>query len=318
VSELTVIEDLGEVPPPAHDVVTFARRALSNEIAATIPGDGRRGGSRLGRVLAAASVMVAVGGLSLGAYRLSMSSPTTNTTIECGADTFIPVQTGDPLADCAATMARSGSSVPPLEAWASPSGLVVVLPENQSPPAGSTRLPSTFRVDTAVRFLTDSLSDEVGPLASACLVPSAATSVVDHAFHLTGLVGWSVAITPAPAPSNGGCADYAAVVDPGTRRVNLMQGWSTASSMSSSSGADMRLDQLLAAQIGGGPGSRCVSVPGAMALANADAHALGISNDALSVSDGGSLAGAGTTCAHAYVDPAGFVGVIVWAIPSSS
>lgn len=266
------------------------------------------------RVLSMVAALAVVSGGSIAAWQLVSRTvdPSTTTTIECGQDTYVPVETADPVLACHDALARLGGTVPPLTGWVTPTGLIDVLPTGTTPPAGSTRLPSHFQVDTGVRFVTDALGDEVGPLATGCLSASAATSQVTSDLTLAGLPGWHVEL------SSGGttftCPAYVSTVDASTRTVSLdaIQGGPV-----QGTAPDVRLDELLHRQLATGSDARCMSTADATALATRDAARLGIPTSALTVSDGGTLGASGSTCATPFLVPGGFVDVVLWQTPSS-
>jgi hypothetical protein len=310
--ELTVLTELGDVAVAEPAPLASARAQLVAEARGTPSVQGSR--RRVpGRVLAAAAAFTLAGsGAAYAGIVLTQSSPSSNTTIECGYDTYIPTESGNPVADCHAALAREGGVVPPLIGWVSPTGLVVVLPRGDRPPAGSTPLPSAFEVSAGVRFVTDALGDQVGPFATGCLAPAAAVADVRSLLALAGLTEWSVS-----SPSAGGsasCLGYAGVVEPASQTVVL-----AASAASRAVGGDpgSRLDARLRAQLEDGPSASCLSSTQAIALAEQDAGDLGIAADALTVSDGGAVGSAARTCAEAFVVPAGFVDVIVWEVPAA-
>lgn len=296
--ELQMVTELADVPAPDASHVASVREALL--AMARTDAHPRRSG----RILAAAAVVAAVGGGSVYAgLRLSAASPSTNTTIECGPDTYIPTESGNPVADCYAALARSEATVPPLVGWITPGGLVAVLPQSDPPPAGSRPLPAGFQVSAPIRYVNDALGDQAGPLSTGCLSPAEATSYAEGVLATAGLGSWHVSVTP----SGSSCDAYVAVVDAGSSSVGLRGFASTPGSAN----VENELDQTLQGQLR----STCTSAASAMALARGDAQHLSIPSDALSVSDGGVI---GTTgCATAFVEPGGDVDVVVWTVPAT-
>ncbi len=306
------LQAIGTVPD-ASEARLSATRALLVEAASSGRGHepGRHRAPR--RVLSMVAALAVVSGGSFAAWQLVSRTvdPSTMTTIECGADTYVPVETADPVLACHDALARLGGTVPPLTGWVTPSGLIDVLPTGATPPVGSTRLPSHFQVDTGVRFVTDALGDEVGPLATGCLSPSAATSQVASDLALAGLPGWHVALSSGT--TTFACPAYVGAVDASTRTVSLdaVRGGTV-----QGTAPDVRLDELLHDQLVAGTDARCASTADATALATRDAAHLGIPASALTVSDGGRLGASGSTCATPFLVPGGFVDVVLWQTPA--
>jgi hypothetical protein len=311
---MTLVRELGRVAEPAPETMADVRHVLLE--ATTSSAVGRRPRRWLQhRALTAAAAVVLVSGSALAGYELTRTSPSTNTTIECGTDTYIPVTSGDPVADCHAALARDGGSVPPLAGWVTPTGLVVVLPRGQTPPTGATPLPSSFQVDAGVRFLTDALADQRSPLSTSCLSSDAAVAYAQRLLDLTGLLSWRVA-TPTDGGGSGSCATYAGFPDPSSDTV-VLSGARVAAPPGAPTDVGSRLDARLAAQLSASTGGTCATTASAMALAERDASELGIAASTMSVSDAGRIGG-GPTCARAFVDPAGFLDVLVWQVPAGA
>jgi hypothetical protein len=273
----------------------------------------RRRGWLQHRVLMSAAAMALVGGGSAVAVAAlaRTTNPTTMTTIECGIDTYIPAETGNPVLDCYNALEEQGT-VPPLTGWVTPTGLVQVLPTGDHPAVGSTPLPPGFQVDAGVRYITDSLGDAIGPLLSTCMTPSVARAYAEGQLSVAGLTGWHVRVN-APSGASA-CSGYAAVIEPRSTTILLQ---STASSPTGDSGnVTIRLDVLLHAQMVSGPDAVCLSTSSAEAVASRDAASLGIASDTIVISDAGSV-GTGPTCATPFVEPAGNVDVVLWQTPRS-
>jgi hypothetical protein len=301
--EMTLVTELGRTVPAEQLHLDGVRSALLE--AANERGTARH---RTSRLLVAAVAAVALGGGSLyAAVRLSSSSPTTNTTIECGLDTYIPSESGNPVGDCYASMARTQSQVPPLEGWITPTGLVAVLPQSVGPPAGSRPLPSGFQISAPIRYLNDALGDQTGPLSTGCLSSQAATSYVDQVLNSAGLGTWQVALTGG----GGACPAYAAAVDPGTTTVAV-----SAYASSPNAGAG-NVGTTLENELGRQLAATCAPAATALALAKDDATQLGVPSSVLSVSDGGTI-GSTAGCARAFVEPGGDLDVVVWIVSTSS
>lgn len=298
--EMTMLAELGRVPDADPQALADTRASL---LAATRAGRPRL--VRSGRLIAAAAAVVALGGGSLYAgLTLSTTNPTTTTTIECGPDTYIPTESGNPVADCYAALARSESQVPPLEGWITATGLAAVLPVGTAPPAGSHPLPAHFQVSAPIRFVTDALGDQAGPLATSCLTAQQATRYARSVLGVAGLGSWQVSVQG----DGGTCPSYFAAVDAGSSAVDLQALGSSQGAGANNVGT--RLDDELKEQLG----ATCAAAPDAVALAQRDAAALGIAADTMTVSNGGTV-GAAPGCAAAFVEPAGFLDVVVWTAP---
>jgi hypothetical protein len=237
------------------------------------------------------------------------TTPKTTTTIECGTDTFIPVETASPVADCREWLSSQGGTVPPLVGWITPRGLVAVLPDGVAPPADSTPLPSGFEVDAGVRFVTDALGDAAGPLAAGCLSPTAATQFAKGQLAIAGLTWWHVAVDTSRGATS--CDAYAAIVNAPSATVVLDE---YGASQGATSDPVTRLEAELHAQLVSGPNAQCLTTRAASVTASRDAAALGIASDAVVISDAGRI-GRGERCATPFVEPGGSVDVVLWQEP---
>jgi len=302
---------LGTTAPPSTATLDATRAAIL-EMAHDAPQRHRRWLQH--RVLMSAAAMALVGGSSavVAAAFARTTNPTTMTTIECGIDTYIPAETGNPVLDCYNALEEQGGTVPPLMGWVTPTGLVQVLPTGEHPAVGSTPLPPGFQVDAGVRYITASLGDATGPLLSTCTAPSVARAYAEGQLFVAGLTGWHVRVNAQSGTS--ACSSYAAVIEPRSTTIELQ---STPSSPSGDSGnVTIRLDDRLHAQMVSGPDAACLSTSSAEAIASRDAVSLGIASDTIIISDAGSV-GTGPTCATPFVEPAGNVDVVLWQTPRS-
>lgn len=311
---LELLERSGSVEPASESTVDTARRRLASQCAGAAAEHRRLarfagGGRRLGAVAAAA--VVASGALTAWAVT-NETNPRTNTTIECGYNTYIPVESGNPLLDCHNALAEQGSRVPPLVGWITSTGLVAVLPAGEKPPQGSIPLPKGFRERSSVLFVNDITNDVAQPTASTCTTGGHAEQFGERVLALAGLVGWQVRIRPA----SGSCLGYTGLVEPSSRTLTLI-----AASIAPSSGDDnpsLALDRRLRRQLGTSPHARCVSPSGATALADRDAAAVGIAKDAMIISQAGQIGVGSPRCAIATLDAGGGTDVTIWVVPASS
>lgn len=304
------LHELRHVEPPARAQLDDVRSQLLHEArgAAAAP----RRARRRRRIAASAAALALVGGGSVAwASAQRSSTARTGTTIECGLDTFIPVESGNPVLDCHNALARQDPNVPQLRGWETPSGFVAVLPVGELPPPGSTPLPARFQVDAGIRYATDAFADTTGPLVTGCLTSRAAVTYASHQLAIAGLTGWRV-VLQSPAGTAPSCASYPAVVDASTSTVQMMQG---AGSPRRGTDVASRLDDLLQSQMTDGPDAQCLGASAAVALAEHDARALGIDASAITVSDGGTIGASGPRCAAPFLVPAGYFDVVVWMAP---
>ena len=310
-NQLTAI---GMAPTASQDRLDAVRRRLLEEAEASGPSRPRR--FRVPqRALTAVAACALVGGgsVALWAAVSRTSNPVTNTTIECGADTFIPVESGNPVLDCYNALARQESVVPALVGWVTPSGLVAVLPKGDRPPTGSTPLPASFQVDPGIRYITDSLNDAVGPLELGCLSTSAATAYARSQLSIAALSSWRVTVGNWDGPgSSAPCWSYVGAIDASSETVVLAP---MPASSAQSDNLGVRLDLLLQSQLVTGPSARRLDAAAAQTTASDDAERLGIASDAITISDAGPIGAPGTTCATPFVVPAGYYDVVLWLAP---
>jgi hypothetical protein len=148
-------------------------------------------------LLVAAAVLI-LGGSA--AWALIASSARDTVSVECeiqGSDTIIPSATGDPIADCAAQWQRDiGSPAPPLVAYDNGDGGISVLPAEQTPPSGFTRLPNGETQSVAMVEMQQWLDDYVHGLNSGCYENPTAIQMTQQALVGFGMADWTV--QPAP------------------------------------------------------------------------------------------------------------------------
>lgn len=317
-----LLEDTRSTTPPSERCLDAVRAQLLAAAASAKPvaPRRRRTGRRLALALAVGVLVVA--GVAAGWAAFGTASPRTTFTIECGVDTFIPSQTGDPIADCRAAMAQQEKDVPTLVGWITSTGIVAVLPRGVAPPAGSTPLPAGFRQDRSQLFASQMLADMVSPLAVGCLSQDDAVAYARRQLGVAGLVDWTVKVRPPTgAAQTARCLAYLPDLAASDRAVTLIP--SAASYLVGTAKATyeasppIKLDLLLHSQLAQTAGPNCLSVAAAAALAASDAHKLGIPDDELSVTQAGAIA-PGSSCAVAAMDPGGGIGGDIWAVPQST
>jgi hypothetical protein len=172
------------------------------------------------RALVLAFAVLAVLGMTAAAWAIFRSSAQETTSVQClidGSDAIIPSISGSPAHDCAVTWQRdTGTSAPPLAAYDNGHGGVTVIPRNETPQAGWTRLASGSQ-DVDLIQLQTSLDDYIGGLNSSCLDAAAATKLAEAKLAQFGFTGWTVTVRDA----SGTCvaADY---VEPAKQTVTLI------------------------------------------------------------------------------------------------
>ena len=240
---------LRPTPAPRDGMLDGARERLEAECRDAVVARGSRRARRWAVPLAAATFLAGAGA---AAWAVTWSDPATSTTFECGADTYIPVESGNPVADCHAALARQEAVVPPLQGWLTSGGLVAVLPKGEAPPAGSTPLPSGFAVDRSVLYVSDVLADEAQPMATSCTTSATAAAFTRSELALADLVGWSVQVR-ASSGASGACVGYSGYLEPSSRTAVLAP-----IAVTSASSVDAQLDERLRAQPASGT-SRAVT-----------------------------------------------------------
>jgi hypothetical protein len=309
---LDVLDEARATQAPSVDAMTSVRTRLHHEARRAQPQPGRRHLSR--RWLVSIAAFASMIGAGATAWALTNDVARTNTTIECGVDTFIPVESGNPILDCHSALAAQGSPVPPLAGWITPTGLVAVLPTDVSPPSGSTPLPAGFTEDRAVLYVNDVLNDQATPIATGCTSPSDATAFAQRQLRLAGLGSWSVSVRRADGGSSAGCVAYFGYLDATNSEVVLVPAPFTGGA---SSNPPVRLDLLLRAQLITPETSRCLTSAQASALVADDAARVGIPDSQVAVSVAGPIGG-GAECAIATIDPGGSTQVDIWDVPAAS
>jgi len=308
-----LLEHAGSVDPAPDDVMGRARRAI---VTAATQSGGRRPwlGMRLldshpGIRAAAAAAVLATGGVTVWAAVGGHTNPRTNTTIECGYNTYIPVESGDPVVDCRNVLRRQDHQVPALSGWITPTGLVAVLPKSDRPPAGSVPLPKGFHENGSVLYLDDEMNDVAAPIATGCTSAANAKGFASKELGVAGLSGWVVKVRPGA----GSCSIYVSLTDASSKTLTLIP-----ESYSSSPNVTVSLDKRLRSQLGSSPDARCVAPADAAALVKLDARDLHIDARSVIVSQGGAIGTGSPKCSIATLDPAGGIEVTIWIVPGTS
>ena len=262
-------------------------------------------------------------GAAAGWAAFNHSDSRTTLTVECGTGSYIPSDSGDPIFDCRQALALQSKNVPPLVGWITPTGIVAVFPEGQSPPAGSTPMPVGFQQDRSVLFVNEVLNDVVNPLATRCSSTREAIAYVRQQLGIAGLLAWTVKVSPPmDGAKSAGCLEYFASTDATTHTLILRpQGAYNVSGTNKDiyeANLPVKLDRMLHAQLGSTTGPSCLNLADAAALAERDTHQLGIPDSAVIVTQAGSIGASGPTCATPAVDPAGLVQVALWAVAPST
>lgn len=187
--------------------------------------------ARSGRRLRRRGLVVAVAALSAaviataGTWAVLRAPARETTSVQCligNSDAIIPSTSGDPAYDCALGWQQEyGTTPPPLIAYDNALGGVTVIPRDQKPRAGWTRLPGQSQ-DVALIELQESLDDYIAGLESGCFDAATATTVADARLAQFGFTGWAVNVrTPEQGANPGGCYSGEAI-DPATKTVTLI------------------------------------------------------------------------------------------------
>lgn len=239
------------------------------------PGRRRRRSRWLIPVLVAASSATAAAG-----WAVLRPDPTTTTSVSC-SDSVIDSSSGDPVADCAALWERErGAPAPPLAAYVGPGGGVLVIPVGENPPEGSAPLAAGFRQEAALIELESELGDVSRGLASRCMDESEARALTTRQLQRLALTDWTITVRAVEGPTPELCGSagttYLAIVDPGTRGLELvanLQGLAPAEAPYTK--LAHRLTDLLVE----GAEARCLPVEQAADLARQEATRLGFSEE---------------------------------------
>jgi hypothetical protein len=176
---------------------------------------GPRGRRRRRLPILLAAALVVLSGTAV-AWALVASSGRDTVSVQCeiqGVSTIIPSATGDPGADCAAQWQRdTGNSAPPLVAYDNGVGGITVLPADQTPPSGWTRLGNGETQNLSMVQMQQWLDDYVSGLNSGCYDNATATQMTEQALPRFGMAGWTVQpappsdLTAQPAPPSASAA----------------------------------------------------------------------------------------------------------------
>jgi hypothetical protein len=190
---------------PQPEVLSRARSELMHAIDQTplIGADGsarRRRRHRRTVVIAAfaAASVTAAGAAAAGG--LFFQQARTTTSVTCVPDKLsmhvVGAGSGDPVADCTAWWRQSyGDPVPPLNAYTTGNGVVMVAPAALGPPPSAQPLPSGFRQEPAVIQLDHELGDAargLGQDVAVCKPVALAEPQVRAELDRLGLRDWRI------------------------------------------------------------------------------------------------------------------------------
>jgi hypothetical protein len=317
-------------PPPAAATLEGTRQLLGTECRRA--GRARRSRHPAMRWAVPLAGVTFLAGAGAAAWAITWTDPTTSTTFECGNDTYIPVESGNPIADCHNALAKLEPVVPQLEGWITASGLVAVLPVGDAPPVGSTRLPAGFSVNRSVLYVGDVLGDEAQPMATTCTTTDSAAAYARSQLELADLAGWDVQVRPTTGTSGaplgsttssrrasglrtqggdgGSCTGYTGYLDPTSRTAYLLP-----VPLSAAGSVDVQLDERLRTQLVSGASPACDTSAQAAALVRNDASELGIATADYSVSVAGGVGTSSHSCALVTIDPGGSIQATIWQVP---
>jgi hypothetical protein len=177
---------------------------------------------RHGRLLVAlAAALVVLSATAVG-WALVISSARDTVSVQCeiqGSSAVIPSATGDPVADCSAQWQRdTGSPAPPLVAYDNGDGGVTVLPADETPPSGFTRLLAGETQNVSMVEMQQWLDDHVTGLNSGCYDDVTAMRMTQQALTRFGMGGWTM--QPPPSSDAGQCVGTG-ILDPANKTVTL-------------------------------------------------------------------------------------------------
>ena len=241
-ARLVAADPASGVTPDRYLADALLGRVLSNVPGATPAAHGRRRlVQRVRRLSLVAQVtwivvsLSALGGITTAVYVVVFGSGTPArqlTEFECNINDgagVVPYTTGDPVVDCAALWARSGSVVPPLVAWTSPyGGDAVVRRASAGPPpfgSGWQRLPAGWTADLPVVELNDQLHDISARMAvgDACTYAKRAVRLARALLVADDLPAWRVTLRANNGPLSSGCRHVVPDIDGATRTIELIQ-----------------------------------------------------------------------------------------------
>ncbi len=202
-----VVRSLDSRPSGLRTALTFPRLQIAR---------------RHGRLLVTLTAAVVVLSATAVGWALVTSSARDTVSVQCeiqGSSAVIPSATGDPVADCSARWQRdTGSPAPPLVAYDNGDGGVSVLPADETPPSGFTRLPAGATQNVSMVEMQQWLDDYVTGLNSGCYNDATATQMTQQALTRFGMGGWTV---QAPPASDTGPCVLTGILDPTNHTVGL-------------------------------------------------------------------------------------------------
>src|SRR5262245_23717144 len=222
-----VVRHVAPAVEPPSALLERVRSDLMTTITESDPIPARRPSRRRRRwaVPIAAAAVLATAAAGWAAVRHDSS---TNTAIGCphrdrgGNSTFIAAVTGDPVVDCGnAWRDMFGTEPPPMTAYDTGSGGVVVLLDGEPVPDGYTRLAPGPHVDTTLIQLQAALDDSGSGLTSNCFDEPGARNVVERELDRLGLDDWTVTVDESRPPTGAASCAYF-VVDAEQQEVQLI------------------------------------------------------------------------------------------------
>src|SRR5262245_22831912 len=222
-----VVRHVAPAVEPPSALLERVRSDLMTTITESDPIPARRPSRRRRRwaVPIAAAAVLATAAAGWAAVRHDSS---TNTAIGCphrdrgGNSTFIAAVTGDPVVDCGnAWRDMFGTEPPPMTAYDTGSGGVVVLLDGEPVPDGYTRLAPGPHVDTTLIQLQAALDDSGSGLTSNCFDEPGARNVVERELDRLGLDDWTVTVDESRPPTGAASCAYL-VVDAEQQEVQLI------------------------------------------------------------------------------------------------
>lgn len=209
-------------PVSEQDLVPDPPEALLEEII-NMPAPPPVSRRRLRRRVVLPAVAIIALAATAAAWALTRQ-PEQTTEIACNGEVIIPARTGDPIADCAAELARMGIAHGDLEAFTNQFGGVSVYEAGRDVPDGAQPLDDGFRQDIAIIELEASLGDIVTGLDADCYSTDEARPIVEREVAAVGL-DWGIEVgleDGAPRIADGSSTCAYAIVQPETESVMLV------------------------------------------------------------------------------------------------
>ena len=209
-------------PVPEPDLLPYAPDSLVEEIINMSTPSPERHRRLRRRVVLPAVALIALTATA-AAWALTRQ-PEQTTEIACNGEVIIPARSGDPVADCAAELARVGITHGELKAYTNQFGGVAIYDSDQGVPTGAQLLEDGFRQDTASIEFKASLNDVVTGLESSCYSTDAARPIVEREMAAVDL-DWDITIgtdNGEPRIADGATTCAYAIVQPEDEAVMLI------------------------------------------------------------------------------------------------